>query len=78
MLFKPDSCKAGKIHEMVKTPKVDDTVCGITGGCDTAVENLPILVKKTLYLVDDQLTSKTKDTNDMFDNIDSINVSVLT
>ena len=78
VFIKPDNCKAVKMHGMVKTPKVDNPVCGITGGSNTAVENLSILVKKILYVVPEQLTSEIKDTNDIFDVIDSINVSVLT
>ena len=47
---------------MVKTPKVDNPVCGITGGSNIAVENLSILVKKILYVVPEQLTPEIKDT----------------
>ena len=78
MFIRPDNCKASKMHGMVKTPKVDNPVFGVTGGSNTAVENLSILVKKILYVVPEQLTSETKDTKDIFDIIDSINVSVLT
>ena len=62
------------MHEIVKTTKVDNPVCEITGSSNNAFENLSISVKKNLYLVAEQLT---QDTN-MSDIIDSINVSVLT
>ena len=74
---KPGNCKAGKMYGMVKIQKINYPVCVITSGCNTAVDNLSILVEKILYPISDKLPSKIKDTNDMFDIINSINESVL-
>ena len=63
---------------MVKTHKIDNPVHVINRGCNTTIENLSILVEKISYPIADKLPSKIKDTNDMFDIIDSINESVLT
>ena len=65
------------MYGIVKTHKIDNPVCVITSGCNTAVENLSILVEKILYPIADKLPSKIKDANDMLDIIDSINESVL-
>ena len=74
---KPGNCKAGKMYEMVKTQKINNPVCVITSGCNTAVDNLSILVEKILYPISDKLPSKIEDTNDILDIISSINESVL-
>ena len=74
---KPGNWKAGKMYGMVETHKNDNPACVITSGCNTAVENLSILVEKILYPIADKLPSKIKDTDDMLNIIDSINGSVL-
>ena len=62
---------------MVKTHKIDNPVRVITSGCNTAVENLSILVEKILYPKADKLQSKIKDSNNMLDIINSINEFIL-
>ena len=64
------------MYEMVKPYKVDYPVCVITSDCNNAVENLSILVEKTLYPIADKLPFKTKDTNDKLYIIDRTNESV--
>ena len=56
------------MYGMVKTHKVDKPVRVITSSCNSAVENLIILVEETLYPIGDKLPPKIKDTN-MLDNI---------
>ena len=68
---------AGKMYGMMKTHKIDNPVRVITSGCNTAVENLSILVEKILYPKADKLQSKIKDSNDMLDIINSINEFIL-
>ena len=74
---KPSNCKAGITYGMVKTHKIDNPVRVITSGCNTAVENLSILVEKILYPKADKLQSKIKDSNNMLDIINSINEFIL-
>ena len=49
------------MYGMVKTQKAGNSVRVITSGCNTVVEKLSILVKKTLYPLADRLNSKIKD-----------------
>ena len=58
---------------MVKTHKINNPVYVITSGCNTATENLSILVEKILYPIANKLPSKIKDTNDMLEIVDRIN-----
>ena len=58
---------------MVKTRKVDNPGRVITSGCNNVVENLSILVKKTLYPISGKLPSNIKDSNDMLNIVGSIN-----
>ena len=58
------------MYGMMKTHKVDSPVRVITSGCNTVVEKLSILVKKTLFPLADRLNSKIKDTNNMLEIID--------
>ena len=64
------------MYEMVKSYKADNPVCVITSDCNNAVENLSILVEKTLYPIADKLPFKTKDTNDKLYIIDKTNESL--
>ena len=66
------------MYGMVKTYKIDGPVRLINSGCNTAVENLSILVEKISYPIADKLPSKIRDANDMLDIIDSTIESVLT
>ena len=52
---------------MMKTLKVDNPFGVITRGCNTAVENLSILVEKILYPKADKLSSNIKDTDDVLE-----------
>ena len=63
---------------MVKTHKNDNPIRVITRRCNTAIENLSILFKKSLYPIADNLPSKSKDTNNMLEIIDQLNKFVLT
>ena len=67
---KPGNCKIGKMYGTVKIYKIDYPVPVITSGCNTAIENLSILVENTLYSIADKLPSKIKDTNHMLDITD--------
>ena len=60
------------MYGTVKTHRVDNPVRVITSGCKNTVENLSILVSKTLYPIADKLPSKLKDNNNMLGIIDSI------
>ena len=66
------------MYGMIKTHKFGISVRVITSACNAAVENLSILVEKTLYPIADKVPSKIKNTNDTLDIKDSINESVLT
>ena len=68
---------ARKMYVMVKTHKIENPVRVVTSDCNTAVENLFIIVEKILYPIADKLPSKIKDTNDMLDITYSMNESVL-
>ena len=61
------------MYGMVKTHKINNPVYVITSGCNTAAENLSILVEKILYSIANKLPSKIKDTNDMLEIVDKIN-----
>ena len=50
---KHGKCKAGKMYGMVKIHKIDNPVHVISSGCNTAVENLSILVENILYPIAD-------------------------
>ena len=71
--IKPGNWNGGKMFGMVKTHKVDNPVRVITSGCKNVVENLSILVKKTLYPISGKLPSNIKDSNDMLNIVGSIN-----
>ena len=49
----------------------------MTSGCNTAVENLYIFVENVLFELVSQLPSKIKDTCNMLEIIDDINISNL-
>ena len=63
----------------MKTPKADNPVGVITGGsnCNRIVEELSILVEKTLLSLADRPNSELKGTNNILKIIDGINKSVL-
>ena len=65
------------MYGMVKTHKIYTPLCVITTGCNNSVENLSILVEKTLSPIANRLPSKIKNANDMLNIIHSINKSIL-
>ena len=60
------------MHGLVKTHKIYNPVRGITSGCNTATENLPIYIDHVLYELSESMLSRTKDSNHLFDIIDNI------
>ena len=57
----------------IKTHKTDNLARVITSGRNTAVEHLSIFVKKILYGIANELSSRIKNTNHMLDITDDLN-----
>ena len=60
------------MYGLIKTYKVGNPVRVITSGCVTAIESLPIFVKKSLYSQVLNIESRVKDRSEMLTIINSL------
>ena len=73
----PTNSRPGKMYELVKTHKVNNSVRVIISGCNTAIESLSIYIEHVSFELSEGIPSRIKDTNHLLDTIDNMNSMLL-